>query len=99
MPDPEVASGDVAGLGWIECTGIADAVTDTWSDGLLEGTLSVGQYCAGTEEPHAVAVTAETVIHSPVMSCRRTGSGSEAVLGDKDHPGTAAEREAIGPDS
>ena len=99
MPDPEVASGDVAGLGWIECTGIADAVTDTWSDGLLEGTLSVGQYCAGTEEPHAVAVTAETVIHSPVMSCRRTGSGRGSVLGGKGHPGIAAERDVVDLDS
>ena len=96
MPDPEVASGDVAGLGWIECTGIADAVTDTWSEELPEGTLSIGQYCAGTEEPHAVAVAAETVIHSPVMSCRRTGSGIESTLDGRDHPGIAAERDVAG---
>ena len=50
-------------------------------------------------EPYAFAVTADTVIHSPVMSCRRTGSGSEAVLGDVDHPGAVAERGAAGCDS
>ena len=59
----------------------------------------MGLNCVGMVEPRAFAVTADTVIHSPVMSCRRTGSGSEAVLGDADHPGAVAERGAAGCDS